>query len=542
MDILCIDLGNYAIKFLYGRVDRKDFEIQDFKKVDLTPHLDHPNLDELEDPEQYRKKLEERNHQRLNIQLQFIKNYVQEINFTGKMLLTLPENLVTTRYLELPVNNRKKAEMMIPFQLEGDLPFSMNDTHWTNTLFKKENGMQAQVYITKIEEFDQFYSKLNFSNIEVATLAPPMSYWQSAIPELAMQGHAIIIDFGHEMVNAYHLINQRIVTNHTSYYAGKAMDEFIAHSFSLDIEQVTRIKLERSLILSEEDRQQDEELTESEKSMDLLLKQFLYPMMKEIKRWIIGHQVKFGNNIDLIYVTGGMSNIPGLRDFIESNFSVPVRGIEYRNLPFILPSKIYTKDFGLCLAMAQSQFSKTPVANFLKGQYQSGFQVTIPVINTGFIVTRAIILSLVISFLLLLEAFIIMNPRNDALVKKNLSIVKDKTIALGKVSNKRLREDPDKILSQINRKLSVVKKDYESLKDASTYNAMQGIVKIANLIGKNDKIEILEMTNIDKEISVLVRSKDEKEITRLKDFLGIGEIPGLSLTHDGDELRIIANE
>lgn len=542
MDILCIDLGNYAIKFLYGRVDRKDFEIQDFKKIDLTEHLEHPNLEELEDPEQYRQKLDERNLQRLNVQLQFIKDYISEINFNGKILLTLPENLVTTRYIELPINNRKKAELMIPFQLDGGLPFSMHDTHWTSSLFKKDDGMQAQVYITKIEEFDQFYTKLNYANIEVATLASPMSYWQSAIPELAMQGHAIIIDFGHEMVNAYHLINQRIVTNHTSYYAGKAMDEFIAHSFSLDIEQVSQIKMEKSLILSEEDRENEDELTEAEKSMDLLLKQFLYPMMKEVKRWIIGHQVKFGNSIDMIYVTGGMSNIPGLRDFIESNFHVPVRGIEYRNLPFILPSKIYTKDYGLCLAMAQSQFSKIPVANFLKGQYQSKFQVTIPIINTSFILTRAVILSLVISFLLLIETFLIMNPRRVALYKQNKKIVKDKTIALGKVSNSRLKKNPDKILKQINKKLSIVKRDYESLKDASTYNAMQGIVKIANLIGKNDKLEILEMTNIDQEISFLVRSKEEEEIKRLKDYLGLGQIQGLSLKQDGNELRIIATE
>ena len=108
---------------------------------------------------------------------------------------------------------------MIPFQLDGNLPFSMNDTHWASTIFKNTDSFQAQVFITKIDKFESFFNKLSSFNIEVATLAPPMSFWQSAIPELGMQGHAIIVDLGHEMINAYHLINQRIVTNHTSYYA-----------------------------------------------------------------------------------------------------------------------------------------------------------------------------------------------------------------------------------------------------------------------------------------------------------------------------------
>jgi general secretion pathway protein L len=391
MNILCIDLGNYALKFLYGRTEGKDFKIKDFKKIDLTPHLDHPNLDELEDPEQYKTKIEERNQQRLSVQLEFIREYIQEEDFEGKILLTLPESLVTTRYIELPINNRKKAELMIPFQLDGNLPFSMNDTHWASSLFKNTNGYQAQVYITKIEEFDQFFSKLSYSNVEVATLAPPMSYWQSAIPELGMQGHAIIIDLGHEMINAYHLINQRVVTNHTSYYAGRSMDEFIAHSFSLDIEQVNELKLQKATFLPDQFDPNDPDISEAEKSMDLLVKQFFYPIMKEIKRWIIGHQVKFNHPIEMIYITGGMSNIPGIKEFIEANFHVPIRGIEYRNLPFILPSKIYTMDFGLCLAMAQSQISKQPVANLLKGQYQSSFQVTIPLTSSSFIITRAAI-------------------------------------------------------------------------------------------------------------------------------------------------------
>lgn len=544
MNILCIDLGNYSIKFLCGRTEGKDFKIKDFKKIDLTPHLDHPNLDELEDPEQYKAKIEERNHQRLTVQLDFIREYIQEENFEGKVLLTLPENLVTTRYIELPISNRKKAELMIPFQLDGNLPFSMNDTHWAPTLFKNENGFQAQVYITKIEEFDQFYSKLNFSNVEVATLAPPMSYWQSAIPELGMQGHAIIIDFGHEMINAYHLINQRIVTNHTSYYAGRAMDEFIAHSFSLDIEQVSELKLEKATFLPYQYDADDPNVSETEKSMDLLVKQFFYPIMKEVKRWIIGHQVKFNHPVEMIYITGGMSNIPGIKEFIEANFHVPVRGIEYRNLPFILPSKIYTMDFGLCLAMAQSQISKQPVANLLKGNYQSSFQVTIPLTSSSFVITRAAILALVLSLFMLVETLVIMSPRSNDLYQRSKKVVKNKYKELGipKSNINRMKNSPEKVLKIVNRKLNAVKRDYDGLKDAATYNAMSGIAKIASLIGQNDKIEIIEMTNINKDITAVIRSEDKEEIKKLKDFLALAGLKDVSLKIDGNELRILTKE
>lgn len=541
MNLLCIDIGSYSIKFLRGFFERKIFQIEDFKKVELLEYLDLPNLEELEDPEQYHEKLEERANQLLSVQFKLINEYIDDNDFDGKILLSLPESLITTRYLELPVNNRKKAEMMIPFQLEGNLPFSMGDTHWTNSLFKVNNGMQAQVFVTKLDEFDRFYSKLNYSGLSVATLAPPMSFWQSAIPELGMEGHAIIIDFGHDMVNAYHLINQRIVTNHTSYYAGKAMDEFIAHSFSLDIEQVNNLKLEKAVLLTEEEIEAGD-ADESQINMNLLMKQFLYPAMKEIKRWLISHQVKFNAPVEMIYLTGGMSNLPGFKEFIETNFHIPVRDIEYRNLPFILPNKIYTKEFGLCLAMAQSQFSKTPVANFLKDQYQSDFQVTIPLKSSSFLFSRAMILSLTICVFLLIEKFVLLDPQLKDLSRSSSKAVKNPIIALDKNQQKRVRRSPDKVARIINRKVQLAKRELESLEDASSYNAIDGILKLGKIIGENDKLEILEMTNVDEEISALIEGENEEEITRLKDYLSFVGLQNLQLRQDGNKMRIITSD
>ena len=300
----------------------------------------------------------------------------------------------------------------------------------------------------------------------------------------------------------------------------RSMDEFIAHSFSLNIEEATKLKFEKVAFFNEKYEEAKKELTEEEKSIDLLIKQFFYPIMKEIKRWMIGHQIKFQQPIEMIYLTGGLSNITGIKGFIEENFHIPVRGIEYRNLPFILPAKIYTKDFGLCLATAQSQISKQPVANLLKGDYQSNFQFTIPITSSSFVMTRTTIIAIILSLFMVVETLVIMSPRSKDLLNRSKKVVKNKYKELGmrKSDINRMKKDPQKVLKVIKRKLSAVKRDYDSLKDAATYNAVSGIAKIANLIGQNDKLEIVEMTNIDKDIIAVIRSPEKKEIEKLKDF------------------------
>jgi hypothetical protein len=137
-----------------------------------------------------------------------------------------------------------------------------------------------------------------------------------------------------------------------------------------------------------------------------------------------------------------------------------------------------------------------------------------------------------------------MSPRNADLLKRSKKVVKNKYKELGipKSNVNRVKKSPDKVLKIINRKLKAVMKDYDGLKDASTYNAMTGIAKIAKVIGDNDKLEIVEMTNIDKDITAVIRSEEKEEITKLKDFLGLAGLKNLSLKVEGKELRILTKE
>ena len=55
--------------------------------------------------------------------------------------------------------------MMIPFQLDENLPFSANETHFTAGLSKSPSGFNALINITQTEFFEELYNYLNAKSI-----------------------------------------------------------------------------------------------------------------------------------------------------------------------------------------------------------------------------------------------------------------------------------------------------------------------------------------------------------------------------------------
>ena len=81
-----------------------------------------------------------------DIQSEIIESYLDEMDavhtegFEGKIIFQIPNKLFTTRYLHIPVKQEKKAEQMIPFQLDDELPYTIPELHYVNKFTKVEEG------------------------------------------------------------------------------------------------------------------------------------------------------------------------------------------------------------------------------------------------------------------------------------------------------------------------------------------------------------------------------------------------------------------
>ena len=125
MNTLAIDIGNYSIKFFEVQKERKSLKLLHFTEV---------ILDEVRETMEEEVPTEE-------IQTEIIESYLDEMDavhtdgFEGKIVFQVPNKLFTTRYLHIPVKQIKKAEQMIPFQLDEELPYTIPELHYVCLLY-----------------------------------------------------------------------------------------------------------------------------------------------------------------------------------------------------------------------------------------------------------------------------------------------------------------------------------------------------------------------------------------------------------------------
>ena len=141
MDILSIDFGTYSVKFLHLFLERKTVILKGFSESLLPIH--EVDTKPFEPP--------------IEQQCEIIKNYLHQKQFVGKIIVNIPSELTTSRYLTLPTEKLKKASLMIPYQLDENLPFPINESHYSSILYKQNKSVKAIVNITKLSDFDIFY-------------------------------------------------------------------------------------------------------------------------------------------------------------------------------------------------------------------------------------------------------------------------------------------------------------------------------------------------------------------------------------------------
>ena len=151
MNTLAIDIGTYSVKFFEVQKERKSLKLLHFTEVILH---------EVQETMEEEVPIEE-------IQTEIIESYLDEMDavhtegFEGKIVFQISNSLFTTRYLHIPVKQIKKAEQMIPFQLDDELPYTIPELHYVSKFTKVEEGLDATVYITNLQNFDQFYQNLD---------------------------------------------------------------------------------------------------------------------------------------------------------------------------------------------------------------------------------------------------------------------------------------------------------------------------------------------------------------------------------------------
>ncbi|MBT3584990.1 MAG: pilus assembly protein PilM [Halobacteriovoraceae bacterium] len=517
MDILSIDIGSYSLKFLETRFERKQLSLINFHEI---------VLDKVR--KQYKDGLTNE-----ELQLEIIQEYLDG-PYAGKVIAQIPNIHITSRYLDLPVTNRKKAEMMVPFQLDENLPYSINQAHFTTAMVKHPGKTEAIINITQREHFEQYFRKLQEKDILPAVLTSELSLVNCFVDYKNIQGPIAIVDIGHETTKAYVILNKRVISNHTSYLGGKNIDDVIASTYKIPMNEAIVYKHENCFLLTDN---QYETVEKDQQEFAKLMKQTLWPLVLELKRWELGYRVKHGQALETIYLTGGSSSINNITNFLTQAVNIKFEhitelGILPRNSEALEDKEL---SFSTALLMAQAQKSKLPPANFLKGSFSSSFSQNIPIHSTAFIWTRLMVITLFLLATMSLEKMIFLTPELKSLNSTLKKRIKNSSLGLTSKEQRQFRNKPERILKILKKKNRAVEQEVKMVMAATSVNAVAPLVHLSQILSSNENINLIKFISADGEVQASFRGNTPEEVGTLATYLKSASLAGLKLDYQKGE-------
>ncbi|EQC47812.1 hypothetical protein M899_2195 [Bacteriovorax sp. BSW11_IV] len=510
MNIITIDAGQYSVKFLHGKFEQKKLNIFDHHEVVIADVLSQFPEDAT---------LEE-------IQHTIVEQYLKQSHFDGRLVMQFPSTALTTRFLDIPVTSKKKADLMVPFQLDENLPYPTSKAHFAKTLIKREGGFKANVYVSEAEYFDSFYNGLKNHHIIPTLLTCEHSAIQSYIDQKKIEGNFCILDIGHKTSKAYFFSNQDLNSSHVSFTAGANLDEVISMTYQIPLDEAVLYKHENCFLLTED---QIAQVESDQAEFAKLMRTTFMPLIHDINRWMLGHRLATSMPIEKVFITGGTTNITNIENFLMSELGVPVEHLPHRNLMKQVGEKD-SHSFSLSYIFALTQKAKFTPVNFLIKNYASNTSAGIPLTASTFVLTRTWTFCLILALLLIGEKHILLNAKEMVLDKTILTELKDDSLELKKSTINQYRKAPERILNELKRKEKDIANEVKSITAASLVDGMTPLTKLAASVPKNDKISLIQFNSDSYAAKAVFKSEE------------IRELEGLKKTLDGSELLNIKTE
>lgn len=519
MNIIAIDRGSYSVKFIEGRLDRKSFQIE---------HVQEVPLDNI------RKQYGDQELSITDLQDDIIAAYLEQVPSEGKIISQIPFDLVTSRFLDLPVTNKRKAEMMVPFQLDENLPFSTSAAHTTTTLEKYATGTWALVNITKREEFREYFDHLKENGLLPSVLTSELSLFQSMSAGFGPNTSTCFVDIGHRGTKAYFVIGNRVVSSHYSSIGGSLIDTLIAETYGIDHDEAVAYKHQSAFFLTDA---QYNQVSDAQRDFALTMKQAMSPLISDLKRWILGHRVKYGSGVHKVVITGGTSRINNIDNFLAQSLGLEV---EF----FKLPKSVGFRESNIVEAEIQSYWSavlmgatgksKIPLANFLYGEFSSGYSQNIPLHSSSFIGMRVLTVCLILIAFLGVQRFFFIGKENKVLLSKIAKEIKSPELEVSVKQERTFKRYPLRIYPELQKRKRMISQEVKLVQSSIEINSVSPLASLSRTLGSNEQVILEHFDSEDKIANATFRINDAKTLETFKAHLQSLSIPKLNFEESED--------
>jgi len=504
MHVLAIDAGSYSIKYISSFMDKRRAIHGQMLEYNIVEEMEaNPSWETVEETTRH-----------------LIQRIVEEVARPDtRIVMHVPPESVTTRFLTLPVKNRKKAELMVPFQLEEDIPYSLSDSHYSYALETGKTQSLALVALTRDSEFSALHHFMEGWSTPPSILTSEPSIMDAFYSLNRVAGPFCVLDIGHRSTKAYFFYNSKLIATHVSYVGGRHIDEMISQTYGIDAAEAVIYKHQNAFVLTPG---QLEEVDDNQREFARLMDQVFRPLSNDFQRWDLGFRVTHGMKLSQVFLCGGTSNIKNMANYLTEKFAVKCtmlesfEGVDTNKVD--LNSKSRAR-FTLANMMVLSLKAKSRLVNLLSGRYAQTARGELPLHTLSFMATRAAAVTAVLLVALVVQN-VLLNMDVKAVNLKITATSKNPVLGLTAREKRLIATQPNLVVAALTKKQSSVRQQITTLQSASQIKALSPLVMVsAAAAGITDTMLINFSVTDAGDVSAVFTSENPASLTNLESKL-----------------------
>lgn len=168
---------------------------------------------------------------------------------TGHVATALPARQLSTRRLEFPFSDSRRLAQAIPFEIEAETPFRLDEIYvdW-NLLRAEKSHAVVSATLTRRKQVAETLAGFQAGGCDPHVIEAEGLVLANLAPVFRLEGTHLLVDLGHEKTTFCALHDGRAVLAHSIPVAGRALTEAIAAETGLSIEMAEQRKCEGGVL------------------------------------------------------------------------------------------------------------------------------------------------------------------------------------------------------------------------------------------------------------------------------------------------------
>ncbi len=237
-----------------------------------------------------------------------------------KVVFSLPENEVVSRLIPLPAMKENEIKAALRFEAETFVPYPLNEVQIDYEVVSKDETGKIFVFAVaaKTELIEKYLKLLKMSGLRpVAVETQAVALVRSIQHSIELDRTIMLVDLGDKFSDVVVFRDRKIFMTRVVSVGGESFTRAISVGLGLDMASAEEYKKAYGM---------------SEGELEGKIKGSVQPVFsslaEEIRKAILSHRDEWGESVDLIVLSGGGANMPGLTEELVRILSVEVQVIQ----------------------------------------------------------------------------------------------------------------------------------------------------------------------------------------------------------------------